>query len=92
MGARTEFIKSGESESSEVIITCNMDDHMVTVESSDGWITITITCIDTNYDSPQALLGIDETKPAPPTFKRGKPGTLIGDDLLIDLDEESEAK
>ena len=32
----------------------------------------------------------DETKPAPPTFKRGQPGTLIDDDLLIDLEDESE--
>ena len=27
---------------------------------------------------------------SPPTFKRGKPGTLIDADLLIDLDDESE--
>ena len=38
------------------------------------------------------VLDGNESKPAPPTFKRGKPGTLIDDDLLIDLDEESEAE
>ena len=35
---------------------------------------------------------LNETKPDPPTFKRGKPGTLIDDDLLIDLDDESEGE
>ena len=62
MSATTEFKQSGVSQSSEVVITCNMDDHMVTVECDGGWITVTITCIDMCYDSPQELLGI--TKPA----------------------------
>ena len=62
MSATTKFTKSEVSESSEVIITCNRNDHMVAVASYGEWITITITCVDTNYDSPQALLGIDESE------------------------------
>jgi len=34
----------------------------------------------------------DETKPAPPTFKRGQPGTLIDDEVEVDLNDEDESE
>jgi len=33
-----------------------------------------------------------ETKPAPPTFKRGQPGTLIDDEVEVDWDDEDESE
>ena len=32
------------------------------------------------------------SQPAPPTFKRGKPGTLIDDEVEVDLNDEDESE